>query len=106
MYNYCTGNLKGLGGGVSSMNNLQIISDTMLTSSVASAFNGSVNIRNDVASVVQDVNGDFYAFITSLPGVNPFNDHIQKCLAANNFAPPLGLMCCHIIILTNILIRE
>ena len=90
IYNYCTGTLKGFGGGVSGPDNLQNISDTNLVSCVASAFNGSLKIRNDVASVVQENNGDFFAFLTSLAGANPNNDHIQKCLASKNFAPPLA----------------
>ncbi len=89
-YNRCSKQLFGFGGGTGNSNNLQLIADTNLSSSTILNFNGSTQIRNDVASAVQDYNGDFYAYMTSLSGYNDFNNHIQKSLASLNYNPPIA----------------
>lgn len=87
-YNRCTGRLNGFGGGTQNSNNLQMIADTNLTSSTIKNFNGSSQVRNDVASVVQDFNGDFYALITSQLTSHVYRNHIMKSLSSNNYNPP------------------
>ena len=86
-YNRCNGSLIGFGGGITYPNNMQMISDTNLMAGKALNFDGSDTARNDVASVVEDVNGDFYAYVT---GKNPaqFNNHIVKSLSSSGYAPP------------------
>jgi len=88
-YNRCTHQLIGFGGGAVENNNMQIIADTGLSSSVAKNFNGSTTAFNDIADVKMDYNGDFYAFISSWAMFNNvFRNRLQKSLSASSYNPP------------------
>jgi gliding motility-associated-like protein len=87
-YNHCTGQLAGFGGGTKEFNNLQLISDTNLSSSTPKNFNGNSTVRNDIASVEMDANGDFYALISSQ--ASPYSNYIMKSLVSKNYNPPVA----------------
>lgn len=84
-YNRCTQKLVGFGGGTANSMNMQVIADTNLTSSACSDFNGYGTSDNDIASVVQDINGDFYALMSSQVA---YSNHILKSLASSGYTPP------------------
>jgi len=84
-YNRCTSKLVGFGGGVIYSSNMQVSADTSLTSSACSDFDGYGTSDNDIAAVVQDINGDFYALISSQVANN---GHLLKSLSSSNYAPP------------------
>ncbi len=91
-YNRCTGQLVGFGGGITNSNNLHLIADTNLTSGTAKNFNGytgflGLGYANDIASVVMDHNGDFYALMTSQVGMPDVNNQLQKSLFSSNYNP-------------------
>jgi len=88
-YDNCTGRIMGFGGGTQTPYDLQMISDTNFSGNTVKNFNGSGETGNDIADVVMDNNGDFYA----LMGVwshNPNYNHLMKSLISNNYLPPLG----------------
>ncbi|MCX6271428.1 MAG: gliding motility-associated C-terminal domain-containing protein [Bacteroidetes bacterium] len=85
-YNRCTGQLIGFGGGTTNVNNMQIIADTNLSSSLIKNFNGYAGVQNDITSVKMDDNGDFYVLMTSV--FNTCNNHLMKSLASAGYNPP------------------
>jgi len=91
VYNGCTKQLIGFGGGIFGPKNIQLIADTNLTSSTAQNFNGygtPTDCCNDIASVVMDNNGDFFAMTTSYTGLVSVDDRIQKSLNSSGYNPP------------------
>ena len=90
-YNFCTGKLIAFGGGTSNTNNLQLIADTNLTSSVPKNFNGfgaPGACCNDITSVDMDNNGDFYAITSSSSGLLVVNNKFMKSLNSTTYNPP------------------
>ncbi len=92
-YNKCNGKLIGFGGGTVNPNNLQLINDTSISGSTCINFNGYTTGGspcytncNDIACVVQDNNGDFYALMSSKS--NNSRNRIQKSLFSNAYNPP------------------
>lgn len=88
LYNRCSGQLYGFGGGTSGSNNdMQIISDTNIataTATVNNFNNSSATCCSDIADVVMDTNGDFYAILSTLDPTNPNHDEkIEKGLEPN-----------------------
>lgn len=86
-YNRCTGKMVGFGGGTANANNMQIIADTSLSTSVCSNFNGNSSADNDVAAAEEDYNGDFYALMSSIVAGSD-NGWIMKSLSSINYASP------------------
>jgi gliding motility-associated-like protein len=84
-YNRCTGRLCGFGGGTANANNMQVIADTNLTSSAVGDFNGYNTSDNDISTAVEDLNGDFYALMSSQVA---YNGHLLKSLTSTNYTPP------------------
>jgi len=88
-FNRCTGNMVGFGGGTQNPNNMQMIADTNLTSSYAMNFNSYSDADNDVAAVEEDINGDFYALMSTIVNTT-VNGSIMKSLSSANYTPPLA----------------
>ncbi len=96
-YNKCSGKLIGFGGGTNTSNNLQLINDTNISGSNCINFNNYTTGSNtgncfgncnDIACVVQDNNGDFYALMSSKS--NTSSNRIQKSLFSSGYFPPLS----------------
>jgi gliding motility-associated-like protein len=87
-YNRCTSQLIGFGGGTFNPDNIQIISDTNLLSSMVKNFTVFTGTHNDVATAKMDINGDFYALISSVGNMSGGNNHLVKSLTFNNYNPP------------------
>ena len=91
LYNRCTQKLIGFGGGTSTPANMQILSDTNLTSNISQCFNSSTVAFNDIADVEMDFNGDFYALVSSWAMFNnPDRNHLQKSPISSGYTPPLA----------------
>lgn len=86
-YNRCAGKLVGFGGGTQNANNMQVIADTNLTSSVCSNFNSNTSVDNDVAAAEEDYNGDFYALMSSIVAGSK-NGYLMKSLSSSNYTAP------------------
>jgi hypothetical protein len=86
-YNRCVGKLIGFGGGTANPNNLQVFTDTNLTSSICRNFDGYSTSDNDIAATVEDYNGDFYSLISSQVA---HDNRLLKSLISNYYAPPLA----------------
>jgi gliding motility-associated-like protein len=88
-YNNCSKQLIAFGGGTKYNHNIKVIADTNLSISVSKNFNGYTNYYNDIASVVMDNNGDFYALMTTGSN-NQLEGKLQKCLFSTNYSLPLA----------------
>jgi gliding motility-associated-like protein len=86
-YNRCSGKLAGFGGGVQSPNNIQLMSDTNLTTSSCWDFNGYGSTDNDISATVEDLNGDFYALMSSQVLASN-TGHLLKSLTSTGYTPP------------------
>ncbi|MGD0711305.1 MAG: gliding motility-associated C-terminal domain-containing protein, partial [Bacteroidales bacterium] len=88
-YNNCNKKLIAFGGGTSTTDNIKIIADTNLSGSSSANFNGAIcTYCNDVASVVMDDNGDFYALLTSLSQCLIVEGILAKSLFSSGYTPP------------------
>ncbi|MEI8203812.1 MAG: gliding motility-associated C-terminal domain-containing protein, partial [Bacteroidota bacterium] len=89
-YNNCSKQLIGFGGGtMGNDHSIKVIADTNLSSSTSSSFNGAgCSCCNDIASVVMENNGDFYALMTNAGNCPQVEGHLQKSLFSTNYSPP------------------
>ena len=88
-YNNCSKQLIAFGGGTQNNHNMKVILDTNLNSHISKNFNGYLNSYNDIASVVMDNYGDFYALMTSTYDFQ-LEGRLQKSLFSTNYSSPLA----------------
>ncbi|MCX6231347.1 MAG: gliding motility-associated C-terminal domain-containing protein [Bacteroidetes bacterium] len=89
IYNNCNKKLIAFGGGTHSSDNIKIIADTNLSSSISKNFNAYSCNNNDIVSAVLDNNGDFFALSTdAVPFCTAIEGHLQKSLFSTAYSPP------------------